>query len=111
MTAGKFTPIMSFGEFFALCRSLWIICRVLEDLVRNENSDQVIIEKFRQDKYRVITNLYDEYLKWNYSMNEFYFCVQQITGKNTAVNPFDFDWERHACKIHITNCFLLNQTI
>ena len=83
----------------------------MEDLERNENSDQIITEKLRQDKYHVITNLYDEYRKWNYSMDEFYFCVQQIGRNNMTVNPFNFDWERHAYKIQITNFFLLNQTI
>ena len=110
MTVNKRRPIMSFGEFYALCRSLWTICHVLDDL-QNENNNQVIIENLRQDKYHVITELCDEYKKWNYSLDEFYWCVVQINRNNQTRNPYDFHWERHAYKIHISNCFLLNQTI
>ena len=110
MTINSFPPYVFFGDFQALCRSLWVLCRTLEDLERNENTQADIIDKIRYEKYHVITELYDEYKKWNDSLDEFYFCVRQIGLKNQAVNPISFDWERHAYKIHISNCFILDQT-
>ena len=101
---------MSFGKFYAFFRKLWTICRVLDDL-ENGNNNYAVRETLREDKYHVIVELCDEYKKWNYSLDEFYWCVVQINRNNQALNSYRFDWERHAYKIHITNCFLLNLTL
>lgn len=104
MTMNRIRPVVGFGEFFNLCKTLWIICRTLDD----DRFNQDLMVRLLEEKYQVITKLCDEYKKWNYSLDEFYYCVRQISLKNQLLNPFNFEWKRHAYKIHISNCFLLN---
>lgn len=77
MTMNRIRPVVGFGEFFNLCRTLWIICRTLEDDRYNQDLMAILLE----EKYQVITKLCDEYNKWNYSLDEFYYCVRQISLK------------------------------
>ena len=109
MTINSYPPYVSFGDFQPLSRSLWILYRTLEDLEGNENTPSLVKQKLHEEICYVIVDLYSESIKWNVSLEEFNFCIRQIRLKNQAVNPIPFDWERHAYKIHISNCYILNQ--
>ena len=108
MTINSYPPYVSFGDFQPLSRSLWILYRTLEDLEENQNTASLVKQKVHEEICFVIFDLYTESIKWNISLVEFNFCVRQIRSKNQAVNPIPFDWERHAYKNHISNCFILD---
>ena len=99
MTCKRFQSPVNFGEFFALYRSLWIICRTLDE---GNYTHNLLLHKAS-----VISDLCKEYQDWNESLDELYWCIAQISLNNFAVNPFNFEWKREAYKVHITNCFLL----
>ena len=108
MTINNYPPYVSFGDFQPYSRSLWILYRTLEDLEENQNTASLIKQKLREEIWCTTFDLYTESIKWNISLDEFNFLIHQIRLKNQAVNPIPFDWDRHAYKNHISNCFILN---
>ena len=104
MTTNRFKPLVKFGEFFALYRSLWLICCLLDE----ENDNQALVQSLVLSKAHVISDLCKEYENWNDSLDELYWCIAQITLGDSSVNPFNFEWERQAYKVHITNFFLID---
>ena len=104
MTISNCPPYVSFGDIQPLSRSLWILYRQNEYLQENHEQDEII----RGEIIFVSFDLYNEFLKWNYSLQLFYFLSRQIREKNETVNPIPFDWDRHAYINHISNCFILN---
>ena len=91
MTRTKFQPLVKFGEFCALYRSLWIICRTLDEGNYTQN---VLLHKAS-----VVSDLVKEYQDWNESLDELYWCIAQISLNELAVNPFNFEWDRVAYKV------------
>ena len=69
---------VNFGYFFGICKSLWLICRSLENG--------------------------ELYQKFNQSINEFYYCIGGIELNDTLLNPLLFETHQFGYKIHITNC-------
>ena len=108
MTINSYPPYVSFGDFQPLSRSLWILYRTLEDLEENQNTPPLVKQKIREEICFVTFDLYTESIKWNISLPEFNFLGRQIILKNQAVNPIPFDWDRHAYRNHISNCFILD---
>ena len=102
MTINNYPPYVSFGDLQPLSRSLWILYQRLEEEA-NENH-LLLIEHISC----VIMQLYFECGTSNISLKEYNFLINQIRLKNEAVNPIPFDWERHAYRNHIVNCFILN---
>ena len=111
MTINNYPLYVSFGDFQPFSRSLWILYRTLEDLEQNQNAALQVKQKLREEIWHTTFDLYDECNKWNISINEFMFLVDQIISKNQTVNPIPFDWDRHAYENHISNCFILNHEI
>lgn len=103
MTCSKFKPLVKFGEFFALYRSLWVICCLLDE----ENHNQILKQTLLLSKAHVVIDLCKEYQDWNETLDELYWCIAQISLNESSVNPFNFEWKREAYKVHITNCFLI----
>ena len=101
MTINNYPPFVSFGDLQSLSRSLWILYRKLEDA----NENQLLIN---EHIICVIVQLNTECHKWNMDMKEIDFLIRQISLKDEAVNPIRFDWERHAYRNQIANCFMLN---
>ena len=62
-------------------------------------------------KTHIVSDLCKEYKDWNDSLDELFWCIAQITLGNSSINPFNFEWERHAYKVHITNCFLIENFV
>ena len=105
MTINSYPPFVCFGDFQPLSRSLWLLYRTLEDL---QNPSPLVEQKIREEICFVTFDLYTECIKWDISLNKFNFLSLQIREKNQAVNPIPFDWDRHAYKNHIDNCFILS---
>ena len=108
MTINNNPPYVSFGDIQPLSRSLWILYRQNEELQLNPNPQISVEERLRDEIIFVSFDLYNEFLKWNISFEQFNFLSRQIREKNEAVNPIPFDWDRHAYINHISNCFILN---
>ena len=58
-------------------------------------------------KGRLILDLYNEYRQFNQSLDELFYCLDQIESVNLLVNPLNFDLNPFAYKVHLTNCFHL----
>lgn len=53
-------------------------------------------------------DLYKEYIKFNESIDEYHYCVNQIELGNSLLNPLNYDLNPFAFKVQVTNCFYLN---
>ena len=62
-------------------------------------------------KGHLIFDLFIEYQKFKESIDEFYYCINQIEAGNSLLNPLDFDTNPFAYKVHITNCFYIKQKL
>ena len=108
MTINSYPPYVSFGDFQPLSRSLWILYRTLEEVEENQNNASLVKQRLREEICFVMSDLYNECIQLNVCLLEFNFLCQQIREKNQAINPIPFDWERHAYRNHISNCFILD---
>ena len=106
MTSSKLQPVY-FGNFFGLCRCLWIVCHFIDNGENNVlNGERNIITKGH-----LIFDLFIEYQKFKESIDEFYYCINQIEAGNSLLNPLDFDTNPFAYKVHITNCFYIKRKL
>ena len=59
-------------------------------------------------KMKLINSLYSEYKKFNYSIEEFYYCVGGIELNDSLLNPLEFELNQFAYKVHVENCYKLS---
>ena len=93
------STLVSFGYFFELYRCLWIVSRFIENGDNNEEN--------LNTKCRLTFDLYQEYKKFNNSLDELYYCINQMELGNSLLDPLNFDTNPCAYRVHITNCFYL----
>ena len=101
MTTNIPKPV-EFGFFFGLCRHLWILCC-------NFENSRISGGYFNTIKFKIISNLYTEYVKYNlFEEEEFYYLCGAIELGDTLLDPLPFESNQHAYIVHVRNCYLLS---
>ena len=93
-------PPVAFGFFFGLCKRLWL-------LFRNIDNGYIDANDVNDTKMTLINRLFEQYQKFDLSLDEFHFCVGGIESNNDLLNPLEFELDEFAYIIHVRNCYLL----